>query len=72
MNEHEMVPLIVLIAMTGAVFMTWIKSKEKRERNAALSKGDQARIDALEERVKVLERLVTDQPSRLAQEIDAL
>ncbi len=77
MDVFEMVVLIVLIGTIGSMYKYHARSRhrltdlEEQLRNLGVS--DQlARIDALEERVKTLERIVTDQSNRLRREIDAL
>lgn len=72
MNEFEMVPLIVLFVMVAAVLRTWIKSREKLAQQRGVTGDHVRRIDELEERIRVLERLATDKSARLREEIEAL
>ncbi len=77
MDVFEMVVLIVLIATIGSIFKYRAQSRlrlgELEEQLRNLGVADQlARIDALEKRVRTLERIVTDSTNRLQREIDAL
>lgn len=77
-----MVIAIVLIGTGGTVINKWIAAKHGYEINDAdgekmvkIVQDDPktlARIDALEKRVRVLERIATDEGARLASEIEAL
>jgi hypothetical protein len=62
---------IIAIACTTGVLTEYFKSKAKREKSAV---GDDtlAQIDALEERIRVLERIVTENKFDLRREIDRL
>lgn len=64
--------LLVTIVMCANVIQTWLKQKKlKPEDNEEL--GDTlAKIDKLEERVKVLERIITENRFDLKHEIDSL
>ena len=67
MNPFEMVVLIVLLGVIGSVINNAIKSREnKRHGDAASDEADELRdlISALEDRIQVLERIVTDTGSR--------
>lgn len=74
MNQYTMVVLIVLAVMSAGVFKHWAKLQQQKlqARGDKADKATQERIDALEERVKVLERIATDKSHRLKEEIDAL
>ncbi|WP_417464824.1 hypothetical protein [Kordiimonas sp.] len=72
MNEFEMVPLIVLFVMSAVIVMRWISAKERIAKARGMNDAADARIKALEERVKVLERIATDKRTKLRDEIDAL
>ncbi len=60
MNPFEMVVLIVAIVTLGSI----IRGKTGGKRSKA--------TDTLEERIAVLERIVTDPAERTAREIDSL
>lgn len=72
MSVFTMVAIIVTVSVMGGVFSSWLKSKEKSEKNGKHTEEVNERIKALEERIKVLERLATDRTHRLREEIDAL
>ncbi|SDE67853.1 MULTISPECIES: hypothetical protein [Kordiimonas] len=74
MNQYSMVVLIVLAVMCAGAFKHWAKLQHEKLRSRQ-DKADDAtskRIAELEDRVRVLERIVTDKSERLKQEIDAL
>lgn len=66
--------LIVATVMATAVIKEYLKTKGKEAASRASGLDDEssARIKSLEERVRVLERIVTDKSTRLHEEIDAL
>lgn len=57
MNMFEMVVIIVTLSLIGSMYSSWLKHKRKA---AESPPADQDRIARLEERVRVLERIVTD------------
>jgi hypothetical protein len=54
-NVFEMVVIIVIVSVLGSVLSGWLK-----HRNKAGTRLDEQRLERLEERVRVLERIVTD------------
>lgn len=66
--------LIVATVMCTVVVKEYMKTRRTEAQNRAnsLDEESQVRIDALEERVRVLERIVTDKSERLKEEIEAL
>jgi hypothetical protein len=54
-NVFEMVVVIVVITSIASVFTSWMKQRRK-----ASAPADDARLEKLEERIRVLERIVTD------------
>ncbi len=74
MVVFEMVAIIVTVSVIGGVINNWlkVKAKEKSDNSAELDAETTGRINKLEERVRVLERIVTDKSHRLKDEIDAL
>ena len=74
MSGTTMVVFIVAIVMCTEAFRQWTKSKAKQAEaeKAGLSDEAKGRINDLEERVRVLERIATDKGARLKEEIDAL
>ena len=65
--------IIVAIVMFANIIETWLKQKNKKP----VDNGDElndtlAKIEQMEERIKVLERIVTENRFDLKKEIDAL
>ncbi len=55
MNPFEMVVVIVAISVIASMYTSWLKHRYKKAPEA-----DNERLSRLEERVRVLERIVTD------------
>ncbi|MCG8504036.1 MAG: hypothetical protein MI755_05475 [Sphingomonadales bacterium] len=82
MTVFEMVFGIVLVTTLAGLYSKHLKHKERRAEMAGggdvAAEEDQsddvkaARIAELEERIRVLERIVTDKSRRVAEEIDEL
>lgn len=75
MTLWDMIAMVVLVAVAGGIVSQYLHSREK----IALAKRENegsadlaAKQAALEERVRVLERIATDKSVRLKDEIDAL
>ena len=69
--------LPVVLGIGSDVFKRWLKHKERQLDQAAHLAADKAaaqavQIERLEQRLRVLERIVTDSGTHLAAEIDAL
>ena len=67
MNPFEMVVIIVLVAVVGSIANNLIRGRdEKRERGESTAEADELReqILSLEDRIQVLERIVTDTGGR--------
>ena len=64
--------LLVTIVMCANLLQTWIKQKKLRPENNEELDDTLAKIDRLEERVKVLERIITENRFDLKHEIDSL
>jgi hypothetical protein len=67
----------VLVGVCGDVMKRWIRMKEREmelnsARNAERLERDAALTDRLEQRVRVLERIVTDKGIDVAEEIERL
>ncbi len=67
----------VIVGVGGEVFKRWIRLKEKQLEHAAVLAADKAaaqtaHIERLEQRMRVLERIATDQGTHLAAQIDDL
>jgi hypothetical protein len=64
--------LLVSIVMCAEIVKTWIKRKKpKQEENEELMET-MSKIDVLEDRIKVLERIITENRYDLKKEIDSL
>lgn len=75
MNPFEMVVIIVLISVGAGVINNWIKVRANRE--AETASGEEMRrvigeVERLQERVRVLEKIVTDNDRQLAEQIRKL
>jgi len=70
MHVFEFVLLILIIGTFGSALNRWLKNKNT-EKVFDTSKSDE-RIDALEKRVQVLERIATDKSEQLKEEINNL
>ena len=66
--------LVVLIACITGVAMHYISEKNKAADNAGNEASDDllAQLDAIEERVRVLERIITENKFDLKREIERL
>lgn len=66
--------LIVIIVIGGQLYKQKLKSSEKsqQQRDDETTKTMREQIDRLEQRVQVLERIVTDQGYEVSRAIDAL
>lgn len=73
MGVFEMVAVIVVIGCLTGVINNWLKI---RHQNASVQNEDLdeafERIENLEERIRVLEKVVTDDRYELKRELDAL
>ncbi len=73
MHVCEMVLGIVLITGIASVFKHYFDLKQERLRAATeVGSEEMARLEALEERVRVLESIVTDKSYSLKREIENL
>jgi hypothetical protein len=54
-NPFEMVVIIVFLSIVASMYSSWLKHKRKHS-----SPADDERFARLEERIRVLERIVTD------------
>lgn len=73
MNVFTFVFLTVCVVMTAGVAQTWMKQRnQKKPADDAELAETLAKIDLLEERIRVLERIVTEERVDLKQEIDRL
>ncbi|MDJ0911538.1 MAG: hypothetical protein QNI99_20300 [Woeseiaceae bacterium] len=72
MSNLFFVVCIVAIACATAVATEWIKARKVRDEKSDDFDDAAAQIDALEERIRVLERIVTENKYDLRKEIDRL
>lgn len=77
MDSDTLALLIPIIALMIPFFAIWTKHQRRVEEIRARAMAEQAshysaRAERLEERVRVLERIVTDRGHNLASEIEAL
>ncbi len=72
MSNLFFVVCIVAIACATAVATEWIKARKVRDEKSDDFDNAAAQIDALEERIRVLERIVTENKYDLRKEIDRL
>lgn len=63
---------IVTVVMIANVLRTWIKQKHVKPETNGEFEETIAKIDLLEERIKVLERIITENRFDLKSEIDSL
>ena len=64
--------LLVCMVMCANVVQTYIKQRKKEPEDNAELEETLAKIDLLEERIQVLERIITENRFDLKKEIDAL
>lgn len=75
MDGTTMVVMIVVVACLAGSFDNWVKHRNKAQKNAAQDteiSSLKADVMRLTERVRVLEKLATDEDTRLRQEISRL
>ena len=64
--------MIVAIVMCANVCQTYLKQRKKKPDDDAELEESLAKIDVLEERIQVLERIITENRFDLKKEIDQL
>ncbi len=72
MVVFEMVAIIVVASLLAGLAREWIKTKQVPSFDSAPLEQRVERIEQLEERVRVLEAIVTDKGYDLKKEIDQL
>ena len=72
MNTMFYVLCIVAIVLAANTVQQYLKLRHRKEDKSALAKETQAQLDALEDRIKVLERIVTENKFDLRDEINKL
>jgi len=64
--------IIVAMAMCANIIQTWLKQKKRAPENHQELEETLNKIDQLEERIKVLERIITEKRFDLGKEIESL
>lgn len=65
--------LLVFIVMAAQVMQTWLKQRDKKSDSAEEELAETLeKLEVLEERVRVLERIITEHRIDLKQQIDDL
>ena len=72
MNTMFYVVCIVAIVLAANTVQQYLKLRHRKESKSALAEDTQAQLDALEDRIKVLERIVTENKFDLRDEINKL
>jgi len=72
MNTMFYVVCIVAIVLAANTVQQYLKLRHRKEDKSTLAEETQAQLDALEDRIKVLERIVTENKFDLRDEIDKL
>lgn len=72
MNTMFFVVCIVAIVLAANTVQQYLKLRHKKEVNNTVADETQAQLDSLEERIRVLERIVTENKFDLRQEINKL
>jgi hypothetical protein len=72
MNTMFYVVCIVAIVLAANTVQQYLKLRHRKESRNTLADETQAQLDALEERIKVLERIVTENRFDLREEINKL
>lgn len=71
-NVFTFVLLLVAIVSFAKIVQSYIERKQEKDTSGEDIEGTLARIDALEERIRVLERIITENRYDLKREIDSL
>ena len=71
-NAFTFVVLIVAVVICGQLMQTYLKQRSKRSEPDDETEQAIRKIDELEERVQVLERIITENRYDLKKEIDDL
>ena len=71
-NSLVFVLLLVAIVMTANVLRVYLKQRQKVPETSEELEDTLAKIDLLEERIEVLERIITENRFDLKKEIDSL
>ena len=72
MNTMFYVVCIVAIVLAANTVQQYLKLRHRKEEENVVAEETQAQLDKLEERIQVLERIVTENKFDLRQEINKL
>lgn len=72
MNTFYFVLTIIAICCATSIVSQYLKMRAKRDENGSALDDAETQISALEERVRVLERIITERKFDLRNEIDKL
>ena len=72
MNTMFYVVCIVAIVLAANTVQQYLKLRHRKESRNTVAEDTQAQLDALEERIRVLERIVTENRFDLREKIDRL
>lgn len=72
MNTMFYVVCIVALALAANTVQQYMKLRHRKEEKNGAAEETQAQLDELEERIRVLERIVTENKIDLRQEINKL
>lgn len=71
-NVFTFVLLLVAIVMFAKIIQSYIERRQEKDASGEDIEETLARIDVLEERIRVLERIITENRYDLKREIDSL
>lgn len=72
MNTMFYVVCIVAVVMVADTYQKYLKAKQKQKQDDPELEASLAKIEMLEERIRVLERIVTENKRDIGREIDDL
>ena len=72
MGLWEMIVAVVALGVAAQIITAYFKSKEQGSASSEGISEQISRIDTLEKRIEVLERIATDKRNNLKEEIDNL
>ena len=72
MSVFDMVVVIVIVSCIAGVTNRFIKMKHEQAAQDGPDDATMGRLDDLEDRIEILEKIVTDDKRNLGQEIDHL
>jgi cell division protein FtsB len=72
MNTMFYVVCIVAIVLAANTIQQYLKLRHRKEDQSAIAEETQAQLDRLEERIRVLEKIVTENKFDLREEINRL